>query len=95
MTRRPVSVALSALAAAGVLFFIFMMSWEGAGLTPSAEAAPKAAVQLNWERVGPTVVVCTTYCPPDDLHRARLPDGWIVSGNNDILYVPDPTHAWK
>jgi hypothetical protein len=41
-----------------------------------------------WERID-------TKDGPGTLYRAKIPGGWLVALERNMIHVPDPAHAWQ
>lgn len=89
--RRLSVIAAAACLSAGLL------CWSAPREVGAAEPAAD-----EWERLQfPTKGLPQSAAGPDayDLYRARVPEGWLVIGNdggvNGVLHVPDAEHAWN
>ena len=85
------------LIAAATCLVAGLLCWSAA---PQVGAAEPAADE--WERmqfVAKGLPQTGAGADAYDLYRARVPDGWLVIGDdggvNGVIHVPDPEHAWK
>lgn len=99
MSSSPIFTArrLTPLIAAAACLTAGLLGWSAPREVGAAEPAAD-----EWERLQfVTKGLPQTGAGPAayDLYRARVPEGWLVVGDDGgvagVVHVPDPEHAWK